>query len=258
MQSTTRLAIKLASRPRIQQMNATLPRMAARRFLSTTRSSFKPTVTTTTSTTTSSSQIETRSGPLSNEPVSEPRHSDAYPNAPPAPASQTSQAPGYVSVHPDPPNTRYDVPSGPYATSAPYAHTHVDVTESASRTTDLPASSFTKEKLESFEPSSTSASPAHPVTTHRVPRVELAPHASADESMRAPTPYAESPSSAVRNASSPGLMATAKEGGLGIMESEGGVAYPERALPDRNPPPLEKESEEISKAGVREAWKLRK
>lgn len=250
MQSTTRLALQIA-RPRTQQLFSTAPRTA--RCLSTSQRNLKPTVSTTATT---SSSSETRSGPLSSQPASEPRHSDAYAHAPPAPPSHTAKTPRYVAAHPDPPNTRYDVPSGPYASAAPYAHTHSDASES--RTTDLPASSITKEVLESYEPSSTSASPAHPVTTKRVPRVELAPHASADESMRAPTEYAESPSSAVRNAASPGVMAAAKEGGLGIMESEGGVAYPERELADRNPPPLQKEAEEISRAGVEGAWKLRK
>ncbi len=157
---------------------------------------------------------------------------------------------------PDPPNTPYDVPSGPYRTAAPYAHTHSSETNSP--THDLPASSLSKAELDAFEPSSTSASPAHPVTTKRVPRVALEPHASADESMRASTEYAESPSSAVRNRSSPGVMRAAEEGGLGIMESEGGVDYPERELPERNPPPLKDEAEEISRAGVKNAWKLRK
>ncbi len=51
-------------------------------------------------------------------------------------------------------------------------------------------------------------------------------------------------------------MRAAEEGGLGIMESEGGVEYPEMELPERNPPL--KEAEEISRAGMKGAWKLRK
>jgi len=192
--------------------------------------------------------------PLTTQPASDPRHSDAYPNAPPSPASHSSKTPRYVAATPDPPNTAYDIPSGPYRTAAPYAHTHVEV--SASPTCDAPSTS--KGTDDTIEPSSTSASPAHPNTTQRVPRVPLTAHASQAESFRTSTEYAESPSSAVRNRSSPGVMKAASEGGLGIMSSEGGVEYPEVGLEERNPPPLAREAEEISRAGVEGAWKLRK
>lgn len=131
----------------------------------------------------------------------------------------------YVVSEPDPANAPYAVPSGAYPTSAPYVN-------------------FTPtEAPEPTNPSSTSSQPAHPATTRNVPHNESGVGESA----------------AVRNAEAPGAMGKRGGGYGGLRMMNSSDTKQEGSLADRNPQPNAADvAEKFSKAGVDEAWKLRK
>lgn len=133
----------------------------------------------------------------------------------------------YVVSEPDPANTPYAVPFAAYSTSAPYQN-------------------FTStEPPENAHMSSTSSQPAHPVTTNAVPHNESGVGASA----------------AVRYKEAPGPIGKKGSGysGLKMMDQSETVRRRDAEPGERNPPPnVGKVAEKFSKAGVDEAWKLRK
>ncbi len=112
----------------------------------------------------------------------------SFPVVPPS-----ADDPALHQCHARPAKThRTSVPSGPYRTAAPYAHTHSSETNSP--THDLPASSLSKAELDAFEPSSTSASPprtpsrrsaCHASPLSRTPRRTMSMRASTESTRRA-------------------------------------------------------------------------
>lgn len=133
----------------------------------------------------------------------------------------------YVVSEPHPADKRYGVPSGAYPTSAPFQN-------------------FTGTEKPEHEPiSSTSSQSAHPATTRAVPHNESG----------------IGESSAVRHATAPGEMGKrgGGRGGLRMMDPAGTKKPSDAELASRNPPPsFGEETEKFAKAGVDEAWKLRK
>ncbi|KAF9791011.1 hypothetical protein BJ322DRAFT_1039159 [Thelephora terrestris] len=108
----------------------------------------------------------------------------------PEPITTYSGTRSYVVNEPDPADSKYEIPTGAYHSTAPYEK-------------------LTEVKYERYEGerSSSSSEVAHPVTTKRVPRHEGGVGESA----------------AVRFASSPGEMGDrgGGDGGLGLMDKEG-------------------------------------
>lgn len=92
--------------------------------------------------------------------------------------------------------------------------------------------------------SSTSPNRAHPNLTKRVPHNEAGVGDSA----------------AVRNHEAPGELAAkgGGYGGLGLMDAKTTRAPESGELAERNPPPIGEVGEEISRKGLKEAWKDRK
>jgi len=134
----------------------------------------------------------------------------------------------YVVSEPDAHSRHYQVPAGAYPTSAPY------VNFNSTNAPDITGRQY----------SSTAADPlAHETTTVAAPR----------------NPSGVGESAAVRNASAPGVlgMRGGGYGGLGLMDNQG-TALGTGRLADRNPPPDGSAAEKYSRAGVKEAWKLRK
>ena len=134
----------------------------------------------------------------------------------------------YVVSEPDAHSKHYQVPAGAYPTSAPYVNFH------PTSAPDIAGRQY----------SSTAADPlAHDTTTAAAPR----------------NPSGVGESAAVRNASAPGVMGVrgGGYGGMGLMDKQGTTPGTGR-LADRNPPPDSSVAEKYSKAGVDEAWKLRK
>ncbi|KZT53669.1 hypothetical protein CALCODRAFT_511237 [Calocera cornea HHB12733] len=129
----------------------------------------------------------------------------------------------YVVSEPEHKNTPYDVPSGAFPTSSPY---------------DMYASSKKPETSE--QPSSTSSTTAHPNTTQRVPKVD--------------DTYPYGSSSAVRHNEAPGDMAKGSDKGVHLSEGVKVTPGAGGELASRNAWP----SEEQGKAGLDEAWKMRK
>lgn len=173
----------------------------------------------------------TRASPLNNTPSSTPREivyeheSTTTTEVHTEPATTGSRT--YVVSEPHPADKRYGVPSGAYPTSAPYQN--------------FPSTSAPEEVTHS----STSSSPAHPATTS----AGAIPH---NES-------GVGESSAVRHGSAPGEMGKrgGGRGGLRMMDTAGTKG--ENNLGERNPPPaFGEQTEKFAKAGVDEAWKLRK
>ncbi|KAF7976587.1 hypothetical protein HWV62_6067 [Athelia sp. TMB] len=159
------------------------------------------------------------SSPLTTPPKETPRTYEYE--------SSTSGSQTYVVSEPPPADKRYGVPSGAYPTSAPY--------ENFAAT----------EKPEGAPISSTSSHSAHPATTRAVPHNESG----------------VGESSAVRNAEAPGGMGKrgGGRGGLRMMDPVGTKKISDAELGARNPPPnVGAETEKFAKAGVDEAWKLRK
>jgi len=136
----------------------------------------------------------------------------------PVPAGTTH----YVVSEPEHKNTPYDVPSGAFPTSSPYDH----FTSAA--------------KPEHGQPSSTSSSAAHPNTTQRVPTTN--------------DTYPYGSSSAVRHNEAPGQMAKGSDKGVHLAEGVKVTPGAGGELAGRNVWP----SEEQGKAGLDEAWKMRK
>ncbi|TFK40134.1 hypothetical protein BDQ12DRAFT_680402 [Crucibulum laeve] len=134
----------------------------------------------------------------------------------------------YVVSEPDASTRHYQVPAGAYPTSAPYVN-------------------FTATEAPDFEGAQTSSTSssifAHQFTT----RAARQHRGGVGES------------SAVRHQSAPGEMGArgGGYGGLGIMDKNGTTAGIGE-LGARNPPPDGAAAESFSKAGVDNAWKLRK
>ncbi|KAF5359295.1 hypothetical protein D9756_003214 [Leucocoprinus leucothites] len=136
----------------------------------------------------------------------------------------------YVVSQPDASASHYEVPSGAYPTSSPYVNY-------------APASEGPNYKGAQVSSTSTNLL-AHEFTTGAVPRHFGGVGAS----------------SAIRHAKAPGEMDEkgGSFGGMGLMDWKGYVA-PKEELGERNPPPDGKGvAEKYSKAGLDEAWKLRK
>lgn len=172
-----------------------------------------------------------QTSPLTNPPA---HGSDVFVNSyekqaelTPEPSVSHNGQKTYVVSDPDPKHTPYEVPSGAFATSAPYAG-NKSAASSPGQSTH----------------SSSSSTPAHPNTTNRVPQNESGVGESA----------------AVRWAEAPGEMGArgGSRGGVGLMDEGSTSAGKEGDLADRNPPPLKELSEEFSKKGLEGAWKVRK
>ncbi|KAJ3572561.1 hypothetical protein NP233_g3013 [Leucocoprinus birnbaumii] len=138
----------------------------------------------------------------------------------------------YVVSQPDASASHYEVPSGAYPTSSPYVN-YAPAKEAPN--------------YNAAQVSSTSASLlAHELTTRAVPCHFGGVGASA----------------AIRYAMAPGEMGEmgGSYGGMGMMDSKGVVTPREDFdLGERNPPPdMKGVAEMYSKAGLDEAWKLRK
>lgn len=134
----------------------------------------------------------------------------------------------YVVSEPDASTSHYQVPSGAYPTSSPYINFAA---------TEAP-------KVEEAQYSSTGGSLlAHQFTTR----------AAAQNRSRV------GESSAVRFGAAPGEMGArgGGYGGVGLVDRKGTVAG-KGSLGERNPPPDGKTAEIFSKAGIDNAWKLRK
>lgn len=132
----------------------------------------------------------------------------------------------YVVSEPDAHSRHYQVPAGAYPTSAPYVNFN---STSAPDITGRQYSSTSADLL------------AHETTTAAAPR----------------NASGVGESAAVRNASAPGMLWRGGYGGLGLMDRQGTTPGTGR-LADRNPPPDGSAAEKYSKAGIKEAWKLRK
>jgi len=132
----------------------------------------------------------------------------------------------YVVSEPEAHSRHYQVPAGAYPTSAPYVNFNpTGVPDTAGR-----------------QYSSTAPGLENTSTTTAAPR----------------NPSGVGESAAVRNASAPGVMGMrgGGYGGLGLMDKQG--TNTTGRLADRNPPPDGSAAEKYSKAGIKEAWKLRK
>ena len=165
--------------------------------------------------------------PLTNPPPPNATVSPIYEkqqDASPEPRRSHAGTQTYVVSEPDPAHTPYEVPSGAYPTSAPY------VSFAAAEAPNQGA-----------QPSSSSASHAHPTLSRAVPQNESGVMAS----------------SAVRHGEAPGEMRGGSDGGLGLMD--GKTTTGENRLADRNPQPDDPAvAEKWSKMGVDNAWKDRK
>ena len=175
--------------------------------------------------------LNSTSSPFSKSPSESSTASTHYEkqhDQSPDPQISHSGTQTYVVSEPDPAHTPYKVPSGAFPTSAPYVN-------------------FTPTKRPDAEDapmSSTGSQPAHPYTTHAVPRNESGVKQSA----------------AVRNAQSPGVMGQkgGSFGGLDMMAKQG-TEKGDAELADRNLQPNAHEvTGKFSKLGVDEAWKHRK
>jgi len=134
----------------------------------------------------------------------------------------------YVVSEPDTHSKHYEVPAGAYPTSAPY------INFNATTAPDITGRQYSSTGADLLAHESTTAA---------------APHNASGVGE----------SAAVRNASAPGElgMRGGGYGGLGLMDKQGTTSGTGR-LADRNPPPDGSAAEKYSKAGVKEAWKLRK
>ncbi|TFK28156.1 hypothetical protein FA15DRAFT_665639 [Coprinopsis marcescibilis] len=150
----------------------------------------------------------------------------AYDSAPDAFASLNGQR-TYVVSEPDASYKHYQVPAGAYPTSAPYV-----------QFTATEAPQYNRSEL-----SSTAAELlAHPFTTRAAPQ----------------NTSGVGESSAVRHGVAPGAMGRrgGSFGGLGLMDKEGTTPGTGK-LGDRNPQPDGPAATKFSKAGVKDAWKMR-
>ncbi|KAI4525466.1 hypothetical protein K525DRAFT_261282 [Schizophyllum commune Loenen D] len=175
----------------------------------------------------------TKGAPRDNSPLTSPPPPEANLSSADAftgdqyAAYSTENRPGDVYVVCDPTvESFHNVPTGAYPTSHPYVNWK---SAPAPATPDV-------ENL-----SSTSADPfAHPITKN-VDR----------------NPSGVMESAALRHREAPGEM-DARGGsysGEGLADAQGTTKG--SGLADRNPPPLSKEAEKWSKAGVKDAWKQR-
>lgn len=117
------------------------------------------------------------------------------------------------------------MPAGAYPTSAPY------VNFNSTAAPDVTGGQYSSTSSDHF---------ARDSTTMAAPR----------------NPSGVGESAAVRNTNAPGQLGM-QGGGYGGLDKQGTTPGTGR-LADRNPPPDSNAAEKYSKAGVKEAWKLRK
>lgn len=162
--------------------------------------------------------------PLTSAPAPTAMVYEKQQDASPEPRRSHAGTQTYVVSEPDPAHTPYEVPSGAYPTSAPYA-------------------SFAAAEAPNHgtQHSSTSASPAHPTLSRAVPQNESGVMTSG----------------AVRHREALGEMRSGSDGGLGLMD--GATTTGENRLADRNPSPSDPAvAAKWSKMGNDTAWKDRK
>jgi len=169
-----------------------------------------------------------------NWPQETPVGTNEYPDGPLTTARSST---GYVHATPDATTTaqEYDTPGTAYPTAYPYSDTPRAVQPNDPR---LAALSNSRQN-----PSSTSASPAHPLLTKKVPTNESGIGESA----------------AVRFRSAPGEMGArgGGDGGLGLMDKAGMKKGEMGELEDINRPPIQEIAVEIGRKGLG-GWKERK